>query len=118
MYVVIELQTTNDQTGSIINAYKDSSDAEHRYHEILAAAAKSPVEIHSAVMLSAEGYFMKSEHYEHPIIPPEETATEEEAVEEAVEETAEEIPEEETPIEEAAEEEIPEEEATTEDGTV
>lgn len=65
MFVVIELQT-NDTTANIVNAYSDRNVAEQRYHQILAAAATSDVKLHSAVMLTSEGFFIKSEHYEHP----------------------------------------------------
>lgn len=64
MYIVIELQT-NETTANIVNVYTDRETAEQRYHSILAAAAVSNVRIHSAVMLSAEGYYIKSEHYTH-----------------------------------------------------
>lgn len=66
MYIVIELQT-NEETATIVNAYEDKELAEQRYHSILAAAAVSAVRIHAAVMLSAEGYYIKSEYYTHKV---------------------------------------------------
>lgn len=65
MFIVIELQTTNGQTANIVNSYSDRNAAEQRYHDILAAAAVSEIPVHSAAMLTAEGYFVKSEHYTH-----------------------------------------------------
>lgn len=64
MYIVIELQT-NDTTANIVNAYTDRNVAEQRYHDILSAAAVSGVRKHAAVMLTEEGYYIKSEHYTH-----------------------------------------------------
>jgi len=64
MYIVIELQT-NETTANIVNVYTDREVAEQRYHNILAAAAVSNIRIHSAIMLSPEGYYIKSEHYTH-----------------------------------------------------
>lgn len=64
MYVVIELQT-NEETATIVNAYADRDVAEQRYHSILAAAAVSNVKTHAAVMLTKDGYYIKSECYTH-----------------------------------------------------
>lgn len=67
MFIVIEMQT-NDTTATLINAYEDKSQAEQKYHAILSAAAVSNIKIHSAIMLTSEGYYLKSEHYEHEIV--------------------------------------------------
>lgn len=66
MYIVVELQT-NDTTANIVNAYTDRNVAEQRYHDILSAAAVSGVHKHAAVMLTEEGYYIKSEHYTHEV---------------------------------------------------
>ena len=61
MFVVIELQNGVALTAS----YEDRAEAEAKYHTVLAAAAKSKVAVHSAVMLTGEGYYIKSECYTH-----------------------------------------------------
>lgn len=65
MYIVIELQTTGDQVGTIVNAYSARGQAESRYHTILAAAAISEVETHGAVMLTEEGQLLLRGCYHH-----------------------------------------------------
>ena len=64
MFVVIEIQA-GDKTATLVNAYEDRNAAEQKYHSILAAASVSKVPVHSAVMLTNEGYFIKSEVYKH-----------------------------------------------------
>lgn len=66
MFIVIEAQT-NDTTATIVNTYADRNQAEQKYHEILSFASVSDIKIHSAIMITAEGYYIKSEHYEHNI---------------------------------------------------
>lgn len=63
MYIVMEIQ--NDAT--LVNAYSSRDEAEAKYHTILAAAAKSTVKVHSAVMITSEGYYVKSECYKHEV---------------------------------------------------
>ena len=63
-YVVIELQTLAD--GRIANnaiAYTDIRDANAKYHTILAAAAKSNLPAHAAVILTNEGYVQAQQCY-------------------------------------------------------
>ena len=64
-YVVIELQDSGESVANIVNAYDSVHQAEQRYHQVLSAAAVSQVPVHSAVMLSSEGQFIKSESYSH-----------------------------------------------------
>ena len=66
MYIVIEIQK-NDQVATIVNSYADRNVAEQKYHQILAAASVSSVQIHSAVMLEEDGRLLKRETYSHPI---------------------------------------------------
>lgn len=70
MYVVIEIQTSNN-VATIVNAYTERSQAESKYHQILYAAALSTVPKHGAVMLTDEGERLKSECYRHYIPEPE-----------------------------------------------
>lgn len=65
MYIVIELQTNGSTTANIVNSYATRNEAEQKYHLILSAAAVSSVEIHAAVMLTADGMLINSQAYHH-----------------------------------------------------
>ena len=64
-YIVIELQTTNGATANIVNSYSDRQQAESKYHQILASAATSAVNLHAAVMLAENGSPIRNECYSH-----------------------------------------------------
>lgn len=64
MFIVMEIQS-GDKTSTIVDSFENREQAENKYYSILAYASVSEVPIHSAVMLTAEGYYIKSEHYEH-----------------------------------------------------
>lgn len=78
MYIILELQTNGDQTAALVHTAADRQQAESIYHQVLAAAAISPVEIHSAALLTEYGYLLQRDAYEHK-------AQEEETPEEEVE---------------------------------
>lgn len=63
--VVIEIQSDKETASVLSNSYADRNDAENKYHTVLAYAAKSSMPVHSAVMLTDEGFYIKSEYYEH-----------------------------------------------------
>lgn len=65
MYIVIELQTNDGVTANIVNSYNNRNEAESKYHQILASASVSSVNVHSAVMLDERGNLEKSEYYLH-----------------------------------------------------
>lgn len=65
MYIVIELQTTNGQTANIVTTKNTKDEAMSAYHSILAAAAISNVEYHTAVVMDKKGRCLASECYEH-----------------------------------------------------
>lgn len=65
MYLVIELQTTAGQTANIVTAYTDRNTAEQAYHSILASAAVSSVDVHTAIMVDEYGISLKREFYDH-----------------------------------------------------
>ena len=71
MYILVELQTTDNQTGSIVTAYTDRAAAESAYHMTLASAVISPVHYHTVVMMDERGQTIKREFYRH--IPEPET---------------------------------------------
>ena len=66
MFIVIEIQTNSNGTiGVLTNSYDNQMDAEHKYHEVLSAAAISQLPVHAAVIMTNEGYVDKSERYVH-----------------------------------------------------
>lgn len=66
MYIVMEIQKMADgQVSHLVTTHDTSAEADQKYHTILAAAAVSNVAKHSAVVLSDDGLFIKSETYEH-----------------------------------------------------
>lgn len=69
MYIVIELQTNGGVTANIVSSYASQTEAESRYHSILASAAISSVEVHAAAILTEEGFCLRSECYKHTPAP-------------------------------------------------
>ena len=64
-FTVIELQ--NGIVGANVWTYDTINAAEAKYHSVLAAAAVSSVEVHSAVLLNDSGFCVKHESYTHPV---------------------------------------------------
>lgn len=64
MYIVIELQTTNGTTGNFVFAFADLADAYAKYYSILSSAAKSSVELHTVLILTADGSIVRSERFD------------------------------------------------------
>lgn len=68
MYIVIEIQKNqNGQVATLVNSYEDRNTAEQKYHQVLAAAAVSSLLVHTATMLTEDGYQIKHETYSHPV---------------------------------------------------
>lgn len=66
MYIVIELQkNTQGTVSNIVTAHQNLAEAESKYHAILANAAISTVPMHSAVILSEDGFPVKHQCYKH-----------------------------------------------------
>ena len=65
MYIVIELQTNGNTTANVVTSHATRNEAEQKYHLVLSAAAVSNVEIHAAVMLTADGMVINSQAYHH-----------------------------------------------------
>lgn len=65
MFIIIELQTTNGQTGNIVTTRETKDEAMSAYHNILAGAAVSSVEYHTAVVMDEQGRYLARECYEH-----------------------------------------------------
>lgn len=64
-YTVIEMQ--NGVVGANVWTYDTINAAENKYHTVLAAAAVSAVEVHSAALLNESGLCVKHESYKHPV---------------------------------------------------
>ena len=66
-YIVIEIQKTlvdgQVTVSKIATVHSSRSDAENKYHTVLAYAAISGLLSHSATMLDEKGYYVKSECY-------------------------------------------------------
>lgn len=55
MYIVTELQTNGEVTAVLNDTYTDKSLALQKYHTILASAAVSQVEVHTAYIVNELG---------------------------------------------------------------
>ena len=66
MFIVIELQ--KNESGSVANIVTEHStqaEAESKYYSTLAAAAVSNLPVHSAVIVSEEGFPLMYQCYKH-----------------------------------------------------
>lgn len=70
-YIVLELQNNEGTTSTISYTYTDRNTAENKFHTILAYAATSSIEEHSAVLLTQDGRLVRTECYRHPKPEPE-----------------------------------------------
>ena len=66
MYIVIELQKNADgHVSNIVTEHTNQAEAESKYHSILASAAVSTIPIHSAIIVSEEGFPVVHKCYKH-----------------------------------------------------
>lgn len=66
MYIVIELQKNAEGVVSnIVTDHATQAEAESKYYSILASAAVSNVPIHSAIVVSEEGFPVMHQCYKH-----------------------------------------------------
>lgn len=66
MYVVLEIQkNASGQIGNLVNAYESLNVAYQKYHTVLAAASVSALPVHTAVLLSDDGYTIAHESFTH-----------------------------------------------------
>ena len=65
MYIVMEIQNTGS-VATIVDQYADKNQAESKFHTVLAAASVSDVPVHSAVLMTDDGIWLRSECYKHP----------------------------------------------------
>lgn len=67
MFVILEIQSDGSTVEIFSNAYATRNEAEKEYFTTLAKAATSSIPIHSATMITQEGYYCKSECFKHEI---------------------------------------------------
>lgn len=75
-YYVVEIQQYNDGSYGHIVHYAFDEDAdkarlkgESKFHEVLAAAAVSELQTHSAIMFTTEGFPVMHQCYKHELAP-------------------------------------------------
>jgi hypothetical protein len=65
-YIVIELQKNADgAVANLVTAHNSLAEAESKYYTILASAAINDVSVHSAIIVSEEGFPVKYQCYKH-----------------------------------------------------
>ena len=62
-YVVIEMQ--NGNVGEHAWTYDAREDAEVKMYQVLAEAVKSPVGLHTVMLVTGEGFVLDSKSYTH-----------------------------------------------------
>lgn len=66
MFIVIEIQTTNEnQIGNLVWAYETQNEAFEKYFSILSNAAVSALPVHAAVILDNCGNQIAAQHFKH-----------------------------------------------------
>ena len=66
MFIVIELQKNeNGAVANIVTDHSTQAEAESKYHAVLAAAAVSEIPVHSAIIVSEEGFPLMHQCYKH-----------------------------------------------------
>lgn len=66
MYIVVELQTNADGVVSnLVTSHNALAEAESKFHSIMASAAINDVPIHSAIIVSEEGFPVAHKCYKH-----------------------------------------------------
>ena len=68
MFIIMEIQTNNGIAAIVtpIQTAQTQNEAFSNYHSILAVAATSNVECHTAMILNERGEFIARESFEHP----------------------------------------------------
>ena len=68
MFLVMEIQRNGETVNNIVDSYTDENQAKSKYHLILASAAVSTVERHSAVIIDDTGRPINYEWFDHDAI--------------------------------------------------
>lgn len=65
-YIVIELQKNSEgNVANIVTSFDSLAEAESKYHAILSVAAISKIPVHSAIIVSEEGFPVEHKCYKH-----------------------------------------------------
>ena len=65
-YIVIELQkNTEGMVSNLVTSHNTLAEAESKFYSILASAAINDVPVHSAIIVSEEGFPVKHQCYKH-----------------------------------------------------
>ena len=65
-YIVIEMQkNTEGQVANLVTDHNTLAEAESKFYTILASAAINDVPVHSAIIVSEEGFPVKHNCYKH-----------------------------------------------------
>ena len=66
MYIVIELQKNNEGVVSnLVTSHITLAEAESKFYSILASATINSVPVHSAIIVSEEGFPVRHQCYKH-----------------------------------------------------
>lgn len=66
MYIVIELQKTPEgMVSNLVTSHDTLAEAESKFYTVLASAAVSTIPVHSAILVSEEGFPVKHRCYKH-----------------------------------------------------
>ena len=66
MFIVIEMQeNAAGKVSHIVTDHATEAEAESKFHSILSYAAVSDVPIHSACVLTSDGFLRRSQCYKH-----------------------------------------------------
>ena len=65
-YIVMEIQKNADgQVANLVTGHDTLGEAESKFYTILASAAINDVSVHSAIIVSEEGFPVKHQCYKH-----------------------------------------------------
>lgn len=67
MYIVLEMQ--NGIVGGNTWVYYDRADAETKFYQVLAEVVKSPVLVHTVMLMTDEGFVLDIKCYKHDPAP-------------------------------------------------
>ena len=69
-YLVLEIQVNEGITSNLIYDFENKRQAESKYHTVLAAAAISNLDVHTAMLTDENGYLYETKSYTKiPVIP-------------------------------------------------
>lgn len=62
-FLVLEIQVNGGIVSNLIYDFDDQRQAESKYHTVLAAAAISNLDVHTAMLINEEGFLYESKSY-------------------------------------------------------